>query len=1079
MKRPLLAALAFGLACAGDAPARAAQVFHESFDTTTHRDGGQTTAFWDTGSGRLSLFPAPPTNLGTFNTPGTALAVTLRGNVAYVADGTDGLRIVDVTNTAAPSAIGSFDTPGTAKGVAASRDIVLVADGAAGLQILKAASLTSPSLLGTFDTDGDARAVAMSGTRAFVADGAAGLQVISFANTAAPTRLATYVTPGPATGVVLLRNLALVTCGGGGLLLLDVSNPASPLPLGALDTPGVAQGVAVSGDLALVADDTAGLQLVDIADPANPTLLGTYDTPGAASAVALAGDLAVVADAAAGLVVVDLTNPAAPTLAGALDTPGDARGVALAAGVAFVADGSPGLADIRVSRLIATPRELGSHGSAAQYLEVVTQGDLAAVAALGGGIELLDISTPGAPQLLGAYNTPDFTWGVALAGHRLYAADDLSGLLVFDITNPAAPLLLGTYNSPGSAQGVAVYGDRYVLLADGPTGLLVIDVLDPAHPALAGVLDTPGYAYTVFVEGTLAYVADGLGGLRIISLANPAAPVLAGALDTPGTAWDVAVAGNRACVADGMSGVPIIDCTNPAAPVLLSTYTNPSDNFYGVDMEGSLLVTTSASIGVRALDITNGAAPALVASLNLPEQVNRPTLVGERLLLANGSTVGVRVLQLMQHDADPLQGVARSLVNVVSPGLMRRVRLLTTQTPGVTWECSLDGSATWQPITPGAAWSVPTTPGSSFTWRSTLNWVAPGGNPSVTDLRFEWLTAEASIDAVRDIPNDQGRQVRVSWTRSSHDFAGDATPITQYAVYRRIDAGLLAAGRRAPVAPASAGYAALDPVARQNALEMQALGWDFVTTVPALTEDTYAVVAPTLRDSTIADGPWRTTFRVTALTATPGVFFHSAPDSGSSVDNLAPFVPTNLFVAYHTGPGNYLSWDEAPVADFQYFRIYRSPDPAAPPSGATFVHATTSQNWLDTAYNGGAVYYRVTAVDFAGNESAPAAPAGVSGVGEDEARPAAATLGPGTPNPFHAATRLSFALPVAGPVTLEIFDVAGRRVRTLLEAVRPAGAQAAEWDGRDDDGRRVPAGVYLSRLRAGGVTRVGRVTLAR
>ena len=51
------------------------------------------------------------------------------------------------------------------------------------------------------------------------------------------------------------------------------------------------------------------------------------------------------------------------------------------------------------------------------------------------------------------------------------------------------------------------------------------------------------------------------------------------------------------------------------------------------------------------------------------------------------------------------------------------------------------------------------------------------------------MTAAPTVTAVTDIPNDQGRQVRLEWNRSGYDFVGDADPIVQYAVYRRIDAG--------------------------------------------------------------------------------------------------------------------------------------------------------------------------------------------------------------------------------------------------------------------------------------------------
>jgi hypothetical protein len=72
------------------------------------------------------------------------------------------------------------------------------------------------------------------------------------------------------------------------------------------------------------------------------------------------------------------------------------------------------------------------------------------------------------------------------------------------------------------------------------------------------------------------------------------------------------------------------------------------------------------------------------------------------------------------------------------------------------------------------------------------------------------------------------------------------------------------------------------------------------------------------------------------------------------------------------------------------------------------------------------------------------------------------------PNPAPGGA-IAFAsrLTAAGPVTLGIYDVAGRRVRELVSTVRPAGAYVDPWDGRDGDGRSVRPGVYFARLVAG------------
>jgi hypothetical protein len=77
------------------------------------------------------------------------------------------------------------------------------------------------------------------------------------------------------------------------------------------------------------------------------------------------------------------------------------------------------------------------------------------------------------------------------------------------------------------------------------------------------------------------------------------------------------------------------------------------------------------------------------------------------------------------------------------------------------------------------------------------------------------------------------------------------------------------------------------------------------------------------------------------------------------------------------------------------------------------------------------------------------------------------------PNPLRARTHIAFELPSTEHVTLDVFDVSGRKVETLLDETRAAGRHVVDWAA---EGRR--GGLYFYRLRAGGRTLVRKLVVA-
>ncbi|HPF70018.1 MAG TPA: FlgD immunoglobulin-like domain containing protein, partial [Candidatus Krumholzibacteria bacterium] len=93
------------------------------------------------------------------------------------------------------------------------------------------------------------------------------------------------------------------------------------------------------------------------------------------------------------------------------------------------------------------------------------------------------------------------------------------------------------------------------------------------------------------------------------------------------------------------------------------------------------------------------------------------------------------------------------------------------------------------------------------------------------------------------------------------------------------------------------------------------------------------------------------------------------------------------------------------------------------------------------------------------------------------AEPLRLALDQNRPNPFNPSTEIRFSLAKQGDVTVTVYDVNGRLVRTLVAGVLPAGPHAVTWKGDDDRGARAASGLYFCRLQAPGGTLVRKMTL--
>lgn len=97
--------------------------------------------------------------------------------------------------------------------------------------------------------------------------------------------------------------------------------------------------------------------------------------------------------------------------------------------------------------------------------------------------------------------------------------------------------------------------------------------------------------------------------------------------------------------------------------------------------------------------------------------------------------------------------------------------------------------------------------------------------------------------------------------------------------------------------------------------------------------------------------------------------------------------------------------------------------------------------------------------------------------GASEALPKTPELQSNYPNPFNASTVIAYTLTAGARVKIEIFDILGRRVSTLVDEPQTAGLHQIIWNGTDTNGRALASGVYFYRLSAGGSSQAKKMVL--
>lgn len=657
-------------------------------------------------------------------------------------------------------------------------------------------------------------------------------------------------------------------------------------------------------------------------------------------------------------------------------------------------------------------------------------GDWIALADGPGGLGLLSIADSIDWGEDSQIDLPGFAMDVCFHERILYVAAYEAGLQIVQVLTPYASdhnITILDHPLAGEATRICA-ADDVVYVAAGTAGLHRVDVHDWEQPVDLPTIPIAGQAVDVCVANGMAYVAAGEAGVFEIDLDDPGQ---VRALDTPGMASAVAVDGALLLVADFLAGVHAVDI--PSFTILDTFPGDGTSPMLDVRLADGFGYVAAGELGLLIFDVTTPSAMALVGGWDTPGEAQGIAL-RDTWALISASDAGVFAADVTNPgwlpiaNATPLPGPAGDIVAggghlytaVADYGLAVYAQADLAQVGAVGLDDDADALALHGDLLAYGGEEklrlLDVSDPSQPALRDSLTlWAFP--QDMVFDGDYLFVTARFGDGLLKVNVADPGAIfVEDSTTPCPGIWAmGAAIDVEGDYVYVCDDGTALAILDKTDLSQFSC-----------NSVQGGAVAMEVVGGVAHLADGEAGLTLLDVSDPYLADHLWD----------------HEVP--GEARDIAVADGAQWVYLAYGWG-----DFDQVMLMDASGI------DDPIPYGGAD-----AGDDVRALALDGDFLYF-VTGDAELVKYPAQCLPTAVEGLLPPAMRLAS------HPNPFNPSTTLRFELARAGRASLRIYDLAGRRLRTLVDGVFAAGPQAVSWDGRDAAGRPLAAGVYFARLETG------------
>jgi hypothetical protein len=431
-------------------------------------------------------------------------------------------------------------------------------------------------------------------------------------------------------------------------------------------------GIVIRDNYAYIATGLSGLQIMDISNPDNLVIVGYYDdNPNSISDVYVSGDYAYLTDPGnyglevetlGGLLIVDISDPRNPVGVGACEAGEDYSSINVIADGDYAYLGETdrmmiGPGQLRIVDISdpENPEEVSNFNTAGTIWDICVVGDYAYAAMSGDhqgshGLLVFDVSDPTNPERVGYY-LPDWNGAesISVVGDYAYMSFD-DGLHIIDISDPTNPEDVGRLEGDWREEDLCAQ-DNHVYEAGYHWGelygfLRTVDVSDPTNPQQVSICRFDGYRPdNIFIAENTAFIVgydfvdyhnyyeDKRQILNMINISDPNEPEVINVYQSGGYINDLFIAGEHAFVASGADGLRVVDISDSTEPVEVAVYEDAGNaNAISVS-NGYAFVGESSDVenggNFRLIDINDPTNPEQIGVCHLDHFVDDIYISGD------------------------------------------------------------------------------------------------------------------------------------------------------------------------------------------------------------------------------------------------------------------------------------------------------------------------------------------------------------------------------------------------------------------------------------------------------------------